>query len=132
MTIRHSFSISREDVEVFGQLTGDLNPIHFDENFAVASRFGRTIVHGVLATGFISRVLGMDFPGPGTVFLEQSIRFVRPMYVDEQYEVVIKVERIVPEKARAYLTTDIVGSDGYEAIVGTALVMHESLRGKPH
>ena len=83
--------ISEEDVRVFAQVTGDDNPIHVDPEFAKCTRFGERIVHAVFLLGLISKVLGRDFPGPGSVAVSISCRFLRPVLVNSTVRVEIKI-----------------------------------------
>ena len=86
------------DVKTFADLTGDDNPIHIDEEYASETRFGKPIVHGVLLLGIISKVLGRDFPGPGSVAVSISAKFLRPVPVGST----ITVEVRVAEKLEKY------------------------------
>ena len=72
--------VSAEDVKQFAEIVGDLNPIHLDPEFAANSSFKKRIVHGAFLAGLISKVLGMDFPGQGTVYISQNSVFKRPVY----------------------------------------------------
>jgi len=83
--------ITAEDVKTFAEITGDDNPIHVDEEYAKKSRFGKPIVHGVLLLGLISKVLGRDFPGHGSVAVGISCRFLRPVPVGSEVTLEVKV-----------------------------------------
>lgn len=101
--------ISEDDVATFARITGDDNPIHLDEAYARESRVGMRVVHGVLLLGVISKVLGHDFPGPGSIAVALSARFLRPVPVGSDVEVrvkiVDKVEARRQVKAKVYLST---------------------------
>src|SRR5207302_11143711 len=75
-----SKTIAEADIRTFAAVTGDRNPLHLDETFAGRSRFGRPIAHGILVAGVISAALGMVLPGPGAIYLSQTLKFLRPVY----------------------------------------------------
>lgn len=114
--------ISAEDVKQFAEIVGDLNPVHLDAEFAEKSFFKKRIVHGAFLGGLISKVLGMDFPGQGTVYISQNSIFKRPVYVDTTVEVEVKVAQIIPEKRRLVLDTNIFNSNGEVCVTGSATV----------
>lgn len=99
--------ISAEDVLKFAEITGDDNPIHIDEEYAKDSRFGKPIVHGVLLLGIISKVLGRDFPGHGSIAVSLSCRFLRPVPVGSEIRVEVKItdkiEKHKHVKGRTYV-----------------------------
>lgn len=114
--------ISAEDVRRFAEIVGDLNPVHLDEAFAENSFFKKRIVHGAFLGGLISKVLGMDFPGQGTIYISQNSIFKRPVYVDTTVRVEIKVTQVIPEKRRLVLDTHVLNSDGDVCMTGSATV----------
>jgi len=92
-----------EDVNMFGELSGDFNPIHFDEEFAASTRFGRRIAHGMLSASYISTVIGTQMPGHGTIYMSQSIDFKAPVYLDDEVITTVEVIELDLEKSRATL-----------------------------
>jgi acyl dehydratase len=83
--------VTMDDVRAFADVTGDDNPIHIDEEAGRASRFGRPVVHGVYILGLASKVLGRDFPGPGSIAVALSAKFLRPVPVGEEVTIEVKV-----------------------------------------
>jgi 3-hydroxybutyryl-CoA dehydratase len=114
--------ISSEDVRKFAETIGDLNPVHLDAEFAEKSFFKKRIVHGAFLGGLISKVLGMDFPGQGTIYISQNSVFKRPVYVDTTVTVEVKVTQILPEKRRLVLDTTILNSEGEVCLSGSATI----------
>ena len=78
-----SLTLGPEKVRAFAELTGDYNPLHFDEAFAARTRFGKLVVQGGLTTGLLHALVAMDMPGPGTVFLSQNWKFTAPVYIGD-------------------------------------------------
>ena len=114
--------ISSEDVRKFAEMVGDLNPVHLDAEFAEQSFFKKRIVHGAFLDGLISKVLGMDFPGQGTIYISQSSVFKRPVYVDTTVTVEVTVTQVIPEKRRLVLDTTVLNAEGKVCLSGTATV----------
>ena len=109
-------------IRQFAEVSGDHNPVHLDEAFAKGTRFGARIAHGMLGGAFISAVLGMQLPGPGTVYLSQTLTFRRPVKMGETVIAEATVTALQPEKARAVLKT--VARVGDTVVIeGEALVM---------
>ena len=114
--------ISSEDVRRFAETVGDLNPVHLDVEFAERSFFKKRIVHGAFLGGLISKVLGMDFPGQGTIYISQSSVFKRPVFVDSTVTIEVKVTQVIPEKRRLVLDTNVLNSEGELCLTGSATV----------
>lgn len=115
--------VTEEKVRSFAETTGDDNPLHLDEEYAKSTMFGSRIAHGVLGLGFISAVLGRHFPGPGTIYLQQTAAFKRPVYIGEEVTVRVEIIDRIPEKSRLLISTKVLKEDGQAAIEGEALVI---------
>ncbi|MGL1884900.1 MAG: MaoC family dehydratase [Reichenbachiella sp.] len=127
-TFSSEFHLSQEQVNQFAVLSGDKNPLHLDAEYAAGTMFKKPIAHGILSAAFISKVLGMDFPGEGTLYLSQNLSFKRPVYPDLDYEVRMEVTDIVEGKHIATIKTQIVDKQrGKLHVDGTAQVKHETL-----
>lgn len=114
--------ISAEDIQTFADITGDDNPIHVDEEYAKDSRFGQRVVHGVFLLGLISKVLGRDFPGHGSIAVGISCRFLRPVPVNSEVTVEIQVADKNDERRHVKVRTYIY-LDGEMALGGEGTVI---------
>ena len=118
-------TITETDVVLFAGITGDLNPAHVDQVWAQASRFGGRIAHGMLSASFISTVLAMKLPGPGTIYLSQNLRFTGPVRIGDTVTARVEVAEVMP-KRRVRLTTTVRTHDGTQVIEGEAVVIAPS------
>jgi 3-hydroxybutyryl-CoA dehydratase len=116
-------TISESDVYLFAGVTGDTNPAHINEVYAQGTRFKRRIAHGMITAGLISAVLGVKLPGPGTIYLNQSLTFRAPVYFGDTITATAKVIELDREKNRVKLETVCVNQDGKTVTTGEALVM---------
>jgi 3-hydroxybutyryl-CoA dehydratase len=114
--------ISAEDVRQFAEIVGDTNPVHLDAAFAEKSFFKKRIVHGAFLAGLISKVLGVDFPGEGTIYISQNTIFKRPVFVDSTVKVEVKVAAVNAEKRRLVLDTTVLNAEGKACLSGSAEV----------
>ena len=116
-------TVSETDVYLFAGITGDLNPAHTYEVAASKTMFKTRIAHGMLGAGFISAVLGMYLPGPGTIYMGQELKFTKPVHIGDTVTATATVEEIILEKNRVILDTTVVNQDGEVVIKGKATVM---------
>jgi 3-hydroxybutyryl-CoA dehydratase len=121
MTETLSKTISSSDVVGFAQLTGDRNPIHLSEHFAARTSFGGRIAHGLYTAGLISAVLGTRLPGPGAIYISQTLNFRAPVRIGDRVDVTVSVSELMPERYRARLTC-ICEVAGEVVLDGEALV----------
>lgn len=120
-----TFSFTQEDVNQFAKVTGDTNPLHIDPEFAAQTPFKRPIMHGMLSASIFSKVLGTEFPGQGTIYMHQSLSFLRPMYVDTQYRAEFHVSEVNDAKHTATITTEVFDQEtGKATVKGEAKVMN--------
>lgn len=115
--------ITDEEVRKFAEISGDDNPVHLDEEYAKNSLFGRRIVHGILVSGLISKVIGTQLPGNGTIYLSQNLKFLKPVYVGETVKAEVVIKDIVTEKCRIVLETKVYRQNAECVLTGEALVM---------
>lgn len=97
--------VSTSDVEAFAKVSGDFNPIHLDEEFAKQTIFKDRIIHGMTVGALFSRTMASDFPGPGSVYLNQTLNFKRPIYHNSDLKIIIEVAELKPAKKIVLLNT---------------------------
>lgn len=118
-----------EEVRQFAGLSGDNNPLHVDEEYARAGRFGGCVVHGILVSGLISRVLGTQLPGEGSIYLEQNLSFRKPVYVGDRVTARVRITEIQQEKKIVTLETNVYNQENACVILGTAKLLYEGEKG---
>ena len=111
------------EIEKFAQLTGDRNPLHVDEAFAARTRFKRRIAQGILSASLISTCIGMHLPGTGAIYLDQTLRFVKPVYVGDTVTLTATVSQIREDKPLLTLSTIWTNQHGQNVIEGEAHVL---------
>jgi len=116
-------TVSDEMVRAFAALTGDANPVHLDDAYAAGTRFGRRIAHGMIAAGLISATLANDLPGPGTVYLNQTLQFKAPVYPGETITATVAVKSVRPDKPIVTLSTVCTNQDDKVVLEGEAVVL---------
>jgi acyl dehydratase len=127
-TARRTRTVRTQDIELFTELTGDRNPLHYDEELATQSRFGALIVQGGVTSGLLNAVVAEDLPGPGSVFLHVDWRFTAPVRPGDDITAEVEVLEARADKPITRLRTTITRDDGVVALEGTALVWREDLK----
>ena len=121
-TVRWRHEVTAEEVDSFARLSGDVNPLHLDDAFGRQHGFRGRVVHGALVSAFISRILGTELPGPGCLWLSQSMRFARPVYVADPIEVVVRVVHKSDSLRTLVLETTVENLRGETLLEGEAKV----------
>jgi|SRR5271165_709280 len=120
-------TVTAEEVETFARATGDVNPVHLDEAYAAKTRFKRRIAHGMLIASFISGLLGTKFPGPGTIYMSQSLKFLRPVFLGDEVTVSAAVIAWRPERSILTLETMVHNQRGEKVLSGEAVCLVEDV-----
>ncbi len=121
-TAEFAKTISESDVYSYAGITGDLNPAHVNEAYAEKTFFKTRIAHGMLVGGLISTVIGTQLPGPGTIYMKQSLSFLAPVKIGDTITARVTVLEKLPEKGRIRLKTTCINKEGAVVIDGEALV----------
>ncbi len=115
--------VTRETIEHFAESTGDFNPAHLDEAYARASRFGGIIAHGMWSGALISAVLGTLLPGPGTIYLEQTLKYLKPVRPGDVLSAEVTVAALDAERHRVELECEVRNQNGDAVVRGVATVL---------
>lgn len=115
---RRTKTVTARDVELYAEITGDRNPLHFDPEFAARTRFGRLVAQGGITAGMLNALVAMDLPGPGTVFMSQSLRYVAPTYLGDTLTAEVEVLALKPDKPVCQLKMTITNQDGTVVLEG--------------
>ena len=127
-SFEHLFRFTQDEVKRFAELTGDDNPLHLDAAYAATTNFKRPIIHGMLGATVFTKVLGTQFPGFGSVYLKQTLEFLRPMFVETDYKAVFTIKSIQPEKHIAEIATEIVDINTKKVVTrGVATMINEKI-----
>jgi 3-hydroxybutyryl-CoA dehydratase len=121
-TAERTHVVGAADIEAFAAVSGDINPVHMDEAYARTTTFGGRIAHGMLSAAYISAVLGNDLPGPGAIYLSQSLRFRRPVKIGDPVIARVTVKALDADKGHATFET-ICLVNGKTVVDGEALIM---------
>jgi acyl dehydratase len=115
---RRSLTVTADHVAKFAEISGDYNPLHFDEAFVAKTRFGRLVTQGGLTTGLLHALVAMDLPGPGTVFLSQDWKFTAPVFIGDTITASARVVSVHPTKPVTQLAVQVTRADGTVVLEG--------------
>ena len=121
-----SKTVTALDIRTFAEVTGDTNPLHLDAEFARHTRFGERIAHGLLTAGLISAVLGTKLPGPGAIYLSQTLQFRRPVKIGDTITATVTVSEYDAERHVVTLETNCSNQDGVVVLRGEAALLLEA------
>ena len=123
-----SKEITEEDITTFARITMDYNPVHIDREFASKTRFKARIAHGMLSAGMISAVLGTKLPGPGCIYISQSLKFIRPVRIGDILTAEVEVTDWDSSKNKIRLNTRCYNQLDKDVVIGEAVLIVEPLR----
>jgi 3-hydroxybutyryl-CoA dehydratase len=114
--------ITDKEIQEFAKLSKDMNPIHLNEEYAANSFFTKRIAHGMFVSSFISALIGQDLPGEGSIYLSQSLKFLKPVFIGDEIITEVEVINLVPEKDNVELSTICKNQEDKIVIEGKALI----------
>ena len=119
-TAERSKTVGKRDVELFTEITGDRNPLHYDERLAKASLFKGLIVQGGVTSGMLNAIVAQDLPGPGTVFLGMELKFVKAVYVGDRITGRVEITSVRPDKPICTIAVSVHNQKNEPCLTGTA------------
>jgi 3-hydroxybutyryl-CoA dehydratase len=122
-----SRTVGEADIVAYAALSGDYNPVHIDRDYAARTMFKERIAHGILSAGYISAVFGMQLPGPGSIYISQTLNFKAPVRINDVVTTIVKLVELIPQKKRARFET-VCSVGGKPVLSGEAVLMIPSSR----
>lgn len=116
-----SKTITSDDIKKYSEITGDFNPLHYDEEFAKKTKFGRLVAQGGITTGLLHAIVAMDMPGPGTVFLNQNWNFIAPVFIGDTITARVTIIKLHPTKPVTTISVEITRSHKEVVLEGSAV-----------
>ena len=117
-----SKTVTEADINAFAEVSGDKNPVHIDADYAATTMFKERIAHGMLSAAYISAVFGMQMPGPGAIYMTQTLQFRAPVKIGDTVVTTVKVTELIPEKMRAKFEC-VCAVGGTPVLIGEAMLM---------
>ena len=115
--------VREDDIQAFAKISGDHNPVHLDETYALATPFKGRISHGMLTASYISAAFGMSLPGPGAIYVTQTLNFRRPVRIGDRIRTTVTVAELLPAKRRVRFVCECVNEEGKVVLEGEAMLM---------
>jgi len=116
-------TVTSDVIDAFARVSTDDNPLHLDDEYASTTRFGKRIAHGMIAASFISAMMGTQFPGPGAIYMSQSLKFTRPVFVGDVLDVVATVTNFEADRRVLTLATIVTNQAGKTVVTGEAVCL---------
>jgi len=123
MSASRQNTVSESDIQSFAAISGDENPVHLDADYAATTPFKKRISHGMLTASYISALFGMSLPGPGAIYVTQTLNFRRPVWIDDRITTKVTVSEMLPQKRRVRFECVCTNSDGKVVLEGEATLM---------
>ena len=125
---QYTRTLTEEDVLLFAQVSGDINPVHLDEDFAKSTPFGGRIAHGIWSASLVSAAIATELPGPGSIYLGQNLKFKRPVYINDTLTVELEIKEKIDKRQRVLIDCKVLNQKGQTVLTGEADVMAPSER----
>ena len=119
MAVSYSQTVTDADIKAFAGISGDINPVHMDQEYASESQFGNRIAHGLMSASYFSALFGTKLPGPGCVYVEQNLKFLRPVFIGDTVTASVYVTEVDKNKRRVFFKT-VCEVSGKKVIMGKA------------
>lgn len=123
---RYTKTLSEEDVLLFAKVSGDINPVHLDEDFAKSTPFGGRIAHGIWSASLISAAIATELPGPGSIYLGQNLQFKRPVFIHDTLTVELEIKEKIDKRQRVLISCKVSNQKDQVVLTGEADVMAPS------
>ena len=120
---RFSKQLTERDIVLFGETSGDINPVHFDSEYAATTFFKTRIAHGMWSAGLISTVIGTVMPGPGSIYISQDLQFIRPVRIGDTLTAVLTVKEKIDKRQYVVLGCKVINQNEKVVTRGNATIM---------
>ena len=116
-------TLTEEDILLFANVSGDINPVHLDEDFAKSTHFGGRIAHGIWSASLISAAIATELPGPGSIYLGQNLQFKRPVFINDRLSVELEIKEKIDKRQRVIINCKVSNQNNQVVLTGEADVI---------